>query len=232
MKVFRIIPRYLFLGLALLAFKVDAVEDLAPRLLALQQGWAKAAYQTRKADQDAAFTLLTDEANALVTAFPQRAEPLVWDAIILSTHAGVKGGLSALGMVRQARDLLMKAESIDADVLEGSIYTTLGSLYYKVPGWPLGFGDKHKAATYLQKALALNPDGIDANYFYGDFLHEQGHDQEAAIYLRKALAAKPRPQRPLADKGRRAEAEALLREVQSGIAGNSGGGADTKEAKL
>ena len=230
MSIIRSFSTMLFLGLTLLAFNAYASEDLAPRLLALQQGWAKANYQTPKADKDAAFTLLTDEAGALVKAFPDRAEPMVWEAIILSTHAGVKGGLSALSMVKQARKLLLKAESINADVLGGSIYTTLGSLYYKVPGWPLGFGDKDKAATCLQKALTLNPDGIDANYFYGDFLHEQGRNQEAATYLRKALAAKPRPQRPLADKGRRAEAEALLREVQGKVAGNSGG--ETKEANL
>ncbi len=230
MSIIHSITATLFLGLTLLAFNANAAEDLAPRLLALQQGWAKANYQTPKADQDAAFTLLTDEAGSLVKAFPNRAEPMVWEAIIMSTHAGVKGGLSALSMVKQARDLLLKAESINADVLGGSIYTTLGSLYYKVPGWPLGFGDKDKAATCLQKALTLNPDGIDANYFYGDFLHEQGRNQEAAAYLKKALAAKPRPQRPLADKGRRSEAEALLRKVQGKVADNTG--AETKEAKL
>jgi Tfp pilus assembly protein PilF len=45
-----------------------------------------------------------------------------------------------------------------------------GALYYQVPGWPIGFGDKDKANELLKKALALNPDGIDPNYFYGDFL--------------------------------------------------------------
>ena len=35
--------------------------------------------------------------------------------------------------------------------------SSLGVLYYKVPGWPIGFGDKDKARDLLQKALAVNP---------------------------------------------------------------------------
>ena len=230
MKFTRLLSRYIFPALALLASTAMAADDFTPRLLALQEGWAKANYATPQAEKEAAFTRLTDEATTFVSAYPAQAEPLVWKAIILSTHAGVKGGLSALGMVKQARELLLAAEKINADVLDGSIYTTLGSLYYKVPGWPLGFGSKSEAAKYLQKALALNPEGIDQNYFYGDFLHAQGNDQEAATYLRKALAAKPRPHRPLADKGRRADVAFLLREVEARLAGNSGG--SSKEAKL
>jgi len=89
--------------------------------------------------------------------------------------------------------------------LNGSIYTSLGSLYYKVPRWPMAFGDKKKAREYLDKAIKLNPDGIDPNYFYGDFLLEQGEYAQARDYLGKALAAPPRPGREDADQGRREE---------------------------
>jgi len=43
--------------------------------------------------------------------------------------------------------------------LNGSVYNSLGSLYAKVPGWPLGFGDKKKAQAYFEKALAINRTG-------------------------------------------------------------------------
>ena len=110
-------------------------------------------------------------------------------------------------MAKQARDLLAGAEKIQPDVLHGSIYTTLGSLYYQVPGWPLGFGDNDKARDLLQKALQIDPDGIDANYFYGDFLNRTGDKAGAMARLDKALAAPPRPDQPLADKGRRAQVQ-------------------------
>ena len=49
-----------------------------------------------------------------------------------------------------------------------------GFPYYQVPGWPVGFGDDEKAEQLLKQALAINPTGIDPNFFYGDFLLDQG----------------------------------------------------------
>mgnify|MGYP002714604141 CR=1 FL=1 len=66
---------------------------------------------------------------------------------------------------------------------------------------------------YLKQALAINPDGIDPNYFYGDLLQRQKRYEESRAALEKALAAKDRPGRELADQGRRAEATALLQQV-------------------
>ena len=134
-------------------------------LLDLEHGWAHVTYALPAAQQDDAYTALESRASTLMMQYPQRAEPKVWQAIILSSHAGEHGGLGALSMVRKARDLLLQAEKINPDVMHGSIYTTLGSLYYQVPGWPLGFGNKAKARAFLQQALQLNPDGIDPNYF-------------------------------------------------------------------
>jgi tetratricopeptide (TPR) repeat protein len=186
----------------------------------LQTEWALAKYRTSEAQQDAAFEGLTRKAETLSAAYPQRAEPLIWQAIIESTHAGVVGGLGALSKVKHARGLLEQAEKLDAAALQGSVYTSLGSLYYQVPGWPLGFGDDAKAEVYLKKALALNPDGIDPNYFYGDFLRDQDRYQEAEVYLQKALDAPPRPDRAVADAGRRDEAHHALSEVRMHLAAN------------
>ena len=188
-------------------------------VVALQADWAVAKYRTAPDQQDKAFTVLTARAEALVAENPGRAEPLVWEAIIVSSHAGATGGLGALGKVKKARELLEKAEKIDPNTLHGSIYTSLGSLYYQVPGWPLGFGDHKKAEEYLKKAVAMNQDGIDPNYFYGDFLREEGRYQEAAQYLKKALAAPDRPGRTVADTGRREEARQALAKVEAELRG-------------
>lgn len=95
-------------------------------------------------------------------------------------------------------------------MLEGSACTRLGSLYYQVPGWPLGFGDRDKARELLGRALEINPHGIDANFFMGDFLYRIGDCEGAGRSLELALQAPARPARPLADEGRRREAEVLL----------------------
>jgi tetratricopeptide (TPR) repeat protein len=208
--------RLALLLVALNLFSLSAVADaMDGGIKALQKAWAVANYQTAKEQQDAAFEQLTQQAEALVAQHPGRAEPLIWNAIIVSSHAGATGGLGALGKVKEAHKLLQLAEKINPDALDGSVYTSLGSLYYQVPGWPIGFGDDDRAEQYLKKALAANPEGIDPNYFYGDFLRDQGRYEEAVAYLDKALKAPPRPDRPVADEGRRAEAQKVLATVKA-----------------
>jgi len=150
-----------------------------------------------------------------VKQHPDRAEALIWEGIIESSYAGAKGGLGALGLAKEARGNLEAALRIDPKSLDGSAYTSLGTLYYKVPGFPLGFGDHDKARQMLSKALELNPNGIDPNYFYAEFLFEQGEYAKALQYLDRAAKAPPRPGRELADKGRRGEIATLASRVKA-----------------
>jgi tetratricopeptide (TPR) repeat protein len=198
----------------LLGINTVVYADLNSDILTIQQQWARANYATPGDDQEQAFEDLVNNARKLTDQWQGKAEPLVWLAISLSTDAGVNGGFSALGKVKEARQHLEAAEKIDAQVLDGSVYTSLGSLYYQVPGWPIGFGDDDKAEVFLKKALAINPEGIDPNYFYGDFQLEEGNYAVAAEYLTQASKAPARPQRPLADKGRQAEIAQKLEEVR------------------
>ncbi|NIA02745.1 MAG: hypothetical protein GWO88_00825 [Planctomycetia bacterium] len=195
-----------------------ADEGMKTVLLELQHSWAKVKYETPEDKREAAFEKLSSDAEKLARQYPGRAEPLIWQAIILSTQAGESGGLGALRLVKEARGLLLAAEKINPEVLQGSVYTSLGSLYYQVPGWPLGFGDDDKAEKYLQQALALNPKGIDPNFFYADYLYEQGRYKEAMAYVQRTLDAPARQQRPLADDGRRREANVLMQKIQQKLA--------------
>ena len=202
------------LGLtALPAFALSAGGQ--DQLLQLQTRWAEINYQTPEKQREEAFAKLVTQADAALASEPKAPELLIWRGIILSTQAGAKGGLGALGLVKEAKSSLEQALAIDPQALAGSAYTSLGSLYYQVPGWPIGFGDDEQAEKMLTQALAINPDGLDPNYFYGDYLQRQKRYEEARAALKKALAAKDRPGRELADKGRRAEAQALLQQVES-----------------
>lgn len=199
----------------LLCSTTAAMADLDSDILSLQQRWATTRYTMTGDQQARAFAALTTDARKQVADHPGRAEPLVWLAIILSSDAGTSGGLGALGKVKEARKLLEQAEQIDAGTLDGSVYTSLGSLYYQVPGWPIGYGNDARAEAYLRKALAINPDGIDPNYFMGDFLLQQGKTAEAIHYLEKARAAPARPQRAVADTGRQREIAEKLQLARS-----------------
>ena len=181
----------------------------------LQSRWAEINYQVPAAQREAEFAKLAAEADTLVRSNPQDAEFYIWRGIILSTYAGAKGGLGALDLVKQSKASLEQAVALDPKALEGSAYTSMGALYYQVPGWPIGFGDDEQAEKLLKQALQLNPNGIDPNYFYGDFLFRQKRYSEAKLALEKAQAASARPGREVADRGRQAEIAALLAKVQA-----------------
>ncbi len=142
-----------------------APAELNTELLAIQTSWAAANYSPDGEAKEAAFDKLAKQAADFSARYPDRAEPLIWEGIVLSTAAGVQGGLGALGLAKQSRAKLEAALKIDPQALQGSAYTSLGTLYHKVPGFPVGFGSDKKAKEYLEKALAINPDGIDPNYF-------------------------------------------------------------------
>lgn len=198
-----------------LAFATPALAatDVEATVTELAHGWAQANYQTPEKQREKAFEALAAKAATATKANPDQAPILAWEAIILSSYAGVQGGFGAMESAEKARDLLLEAAKIDDKALGGGIYTSLGALYYKVPGWPIGFGNDEKAQQYLERGLALNPAGIDENYFYADFLLDQGEKEKAREYLNKALNAAPRPGREDADAGRRQEILADLRQA-------------------
>ena len=203
------------MALALLsATAAQAGDGLDGAIVQLQHDWAKANYHTAKDQQEATFKALADRAHQISATSPDKAEAMIWEAIIQSGYAKAKGGLGALKHAEQGRDLLLASIKINPQALQGSAYTSLGSLYYKVPRWPIGFGDRKKARENLEKALQINPDGIDPNYFYADFLLEEGETAKAIEYFNKALNAPARPGREDADAGRKADIEEGLKKAE------------------
>ena len=68
--------------------------------------------------------------------------------------------------------------------------------------------------NHADQAYYLMFPGIDPNFFLGDLLYRNGDYAGARQALTRALKAPPRPERPLADQGRRKEIEALLAEMR------------------
>ena len=122
----------------------------------------------------------------------------------------LEASLRALGLAKDARRLLERAEAIDPKALGGMIQTSLGMMYYDMPGWPLGFGDKRKVAQYLTRALKIDAGSMDNNYFYGDYLVMTGKGREAIPYLERALQVPVRPGHDRAETGRKADIQESL----------------------
>ncbi|MEI2795430.1 hypothetical protein V8246_07100 [Pseudoxanthomonas sp. F11] len=208
----------ILMSTALLVGIAVAGEPATSSVNQVRDRWAQINYQLPKPQREAAFEALLHQSEKIRQATPRDAAALIWEGIVLSSLAGEKGGMGALGLVKRARADFEAAIKLDASALDGAAYTSLGALYYQVPGWPLGFGDDAAARTMLRKGLAIDPDGIDANYFYADFLRDQKDWAGARTAFQKALAAPARPGREVADAGRRQEAQAKLKEVAAHLA--------------
>jgi tetratricopeptide (TPR) repeat protein len=162
----------------------------------------------------AAFEELVHHAAELSKKYPDRVEAVAWQGIVLSTYAGEVSAMSAMKYAKAARAALLKAEGMDPEALNGGLYASLGALYSKVPGGLIGFGDDELAAEYFTKALQVDPNNIDSNFFYGEFLVDQGDYAEAITVLDRALNAPTVETRPAFDAGRRAEIRELLATAQ------------------
>jgi len=181
----------------------------------IQEQWAEIKYRQPEKQQADSYRALAVQARKVVDGNPKMSEPLIWEGIVLSSEAGAKGGLGALSLAKEARQRLDEALKLNDKALNGSAYTSLATLYAKVPGWPVGFGDKERAEEYFKKALAINPQGVDSNFFYGEYLVETKQSGEAVAYLERALQAPSRPGRQVADAGRREEVRALLAKIKT-----------------
>jgi tetratricopeptide (TPR) repeat protein len=183
-------------------------------VFAINNGWAHIKYQVKGSNaQFAALEALGAKAAAVSAKYPGHAEPLMWEGIVRSEEAAVASTLKKLGYATTARNLLLKGFKIDPHAGKGGLAMSIGVLYYRVPGFPIAFGSTPKAEQFLKAGLTNDPNGLDSNFFYGDFLNSEGKKALAKTYLQKALNAPHDASRPVWDAGRRAEVRALLAKI-------------------
>lgn len=182
----------------------------------LQAEWADVFYNQPREHQGDRYQSLLERIRALKARHPERAEPLIVEAIILCTARAAALGLDTIEGLEQARTLLETALRLDPKALEGAAYVTLGNLYRRLPGWPILYGDRTIARSYLMNGVKQLPDGIDTNYFLGDFLLEEGDVKSALPYLEKAAAAPIRQSLRVSDEHVHQEAVTRLGEARSG----------------
>jgi tetratricopeptide (TPR) repeat protein len=188
----------------------------------LSRDWEHVKLQVDNLDeQEKQMAVLALHAADIAQRYQGSTEATIWVGIITSEQASMASEnnkpIKALVLAKRARDILEKVEKIDPVTMDAAAPTSLGVLYYRVPEFPLGFGDKSKARYYLQEAITNAPNGLDANYFYGDFLYEQHEYTEAIKVLKRALTLPTLLERPIWDRSRRLVIQKLLAKTQSNI---------------
>jgi len=177
-------------------------DDLAKTL---NDEWGVIFYTLPSEQQAERFKELLLRIREFKAKYPYRAEPLIIEAVTQCTLVAAEWSFSALSDIENAKDLLLKAIDIDPKAMEAAAYIALGNLYYRLPGWPISFGDEDLARQYLETAVKLYPHEVDTNYFLGDYWLGEGEYDKALLYLEKAEKAKVRPEHELSDRHTKAE---------------------------
>ncbi|SJN13928.1 hypothetical protein CZ787_12585 [Halomonas citrativorans] len=193
--------------LALLPLTATAYES---ELFSLKNRWEHTMSGLPANQREGTLKVLSDEATTLVSENSDQPELLVWQGIILASYARERGGFGALGIAGDARDALEQAIALDPQGGNGSAYVTLGALYDNVPGRPISFGSSEKARQMFQRAVEIRPEGIDVNYYYAEFLLDEGDTAAAREHAERAVSGTPRAQRELSDEALRRDAQAML----------------------
>lgn len=198
------------LGLGMLAAPLAGLFAWEYDVEALKNRWERIVTEHPEGERREALKALAGQAERVVEANPDEAMPLVWHGIIEASHARERSGLGALSSARSARDSLERAIELDPQGGNGSAYVTLGALYDRAPGRPLGFGNSETAQRMFDRALRIRPEGIDVNFYYAAFLAEEGRLDEAREHARRAVEGQAREGRTASDEALREEARALL----------------------
>ena len=194
--------------------------SLKSELLRLARDWEHVKLQVSdRDDQERQMASLAERAVKIEEQYENIPDPTIWLGIITSEQASMANDngspMKALDLAKRARDILEKVEKTNPETMDAGAPTTLGVLYDRVPGFPIGFGDKVRARHYLEEAISSAPNGLDANFFYGDFLYKHGEPSEAVKVLERALTLPELSNRPIWDKSLRAAIRHMLSEMQN-----------------
>jgi len=218
------VPAIVTLLLVALSVCAQAGETLSLKseLLRLAHDWEHVKLQVSdRDDQEEQMASLARRAGKIAEQYENIPDPIVWVGIITSEQASLANDngspVKALELAKRARDILEKVEKTNPETMDAGAPTTLGVLYDRVPGFPISFGDTARARHYLQEAIRSAPNGLDANFFYGDFLNKHGERSEAVKVLERALTLPELSNRPMWDKSLRAAIRQSLAEIQNAV---------------
>lgn len=165
-------------------------------------------------DKVRALEVVLSHAAELQKRFPNRAEPLCWEGWTLIAQSEAMQGFGILDKREEAIAKLKAAVAIDQGVYNGAPYISLGNLHFlqSLFPFPLRHGGKDEARVFFRKALKMNPNGLEANSHYANFLIADGDFASALQHATLAANSPPLVDRGKADQSLRWQAHRLIEE--------------------
>ena len=183
----------------------------------VERDWAIALFEVPDNERREALKKVFRETRNVTVIWPDGAEGWLWRGIVASSYARELNPFSRTEAADIAHSSLLRALEIDENVGNGAANAYLGELFTHSAGHDIGFGHKEKAYEYLQRALEIDENNIDACIFLGKLLISDDRLEEAHTILRSATELPTRPGRRRADEGFHRIATALLEEIEDDI---------------
>lgn len=146
------------------------------------------------------------------------AENMAWKGVTKAAQTKFikdeEGKFAALSNVKISKKYLLAAVEKSRCVANGAALNALGTIHYRVPPWPIGFGSDTKARSYFEEAIKCFPNNPDIIWRRAEFLADNGEAEKALTDLKKAsklLAKRARSE----DKYKKLDVEKLIVKIEN-----------------
>jgi len=146
--------------------------------------------KTPEDEQEDAYASLLAESEALRERNSDDAKAWIATAIVRASYARTQG-MSALGLLKTTRKELEESIDLDEQAFGGYAHAFLGRLYFAAPAWPLSFGSNKRARRHLERALEINADTLENQFYYALFLADRDEHEEAEQFFLAARKSEP-----------------------------------------
>lgn len=165
------------------------------------------------ADQGELFATAVAYAERAVEAAPDGVNGRYWYALTigrLGETRGILRSLSAAGEMRRELEIVLELAPDHAGA-----HFALGMLYYKLPGWPLSFGDNNRALEYMTAAVELAPDNTTYRLGLAELLLDMRRRDDAIALLEAVIEMPLTPDEPVESAEDKIKAQELLARYRS-----------------
>ncbi len=131
-------------------------------------------------------------ADETIKKFPKSPDGWVRKGIFIGTYAITVGVLNVLKYAPEMIKNLQKAYQLNKRYYYAMPCQVLGRVYFKLPPFPLSYGDINKAARYLYEALKIAPSFAHIYVYLAELEAERGNKKLALKFLDKIAQIHPK----------------------------------------
>ncbi len=131
-------------------------------------------------------------AEETIKMFPNNPDGWIRKSIFLGTYAITVGVLNVLYLAKDIKNAALKAYQLNKRYYYAMPCQILGRIYFKLPPFPVSYGDPDKAAKYLYEAFKFAPNFAHIYMYLAELEASRGNIKLAEEFLDKIPQLHPK----------------------------------------